>query len=180
MFGGFGKRIEQRVVRCRMVVALAFFCVSVSVSAAEPIKITATRVWPAAEYTRITLESTQPISFNHFTVNHPERVVLDLENIELSNTLSQLSAKIGADDPYIKVVRVGRFKPGVVRLVFDLKTEVKPAVFTVKPYGEYGHRLVLDIYPAKPADPLLALMETGNPVDAAAGISAGTRTCVSV
>ena len=174
MFGGFGKRNRPLAVCCRMAAALAFFCVSISVSvAAESINISAARVWPAAEYTRITLESKQPISFKHFTMNHPERVVLDLENIELSNTLSQLSAKIGADDPYIKVVRVGRFKPGVVRLVFDLKTEVKPAVFTVKPVGAYGHRLVLDIYPAKPVDPLLALLETGNPVEAAAGIRAG-------
>ena len=176
MFGGFGKRNRPLAACCRMAAALAFFCASISVSvAAESIKITAARVWPAAEYTRITLESKQPISFNHFTMNHPERVVLDLEDIELSNTLSQLSAKIGADDPYIKLVRVGRFKPGVTRLVFDLKTEVKPAVFTVKPVGEYGHRLVLDIYPAKPVDPLLALLETGNPVDAAAGISGPTK-----
>ncbi|MBT9612158.1 MAG: N-acetylmuramoyl-L-alanine amidase, partial [Burkholderiales bacterium] len=159
-----------------MMAALAFFSASLSTSfAADPIKITAARVWPAAEYTRITLESKQPISFKHFTMNHPDRVVLDLESIELSNTLSQLSAKIGADDPYIKVVRVGLFKPGVVRLVFDLKTEVKPSVFTVKPYGDYGHRLVLDIYPAKPVDPLLALLEIGNAVDAAAGMGAQAK-----
>ncbi|MBI5753484.1 MAG: N-acetylmuramoyl-L-alanine amidase [Hydrogenophilales bacterium] len=172
MFGAFGKGIARLAVFYRLLAALAFFFMSISASvAAEPIKITAARVWPAAEYTRITLESKQPISFKHFTIDNPERVVLDLENIELSNTLSQLSAKIGADDPYIKVVRVGRFKPGVVRLVFDLKTEVKPAAFTVKPVGDYGHRLVLDIYPAKPVDPLLALLETGNAVDAAAGMS---------
>lgn len=172
MFSAFGKRIERIAVLSRLVAALALFSLSISTSvAAEPVKITAARVWPAAEYTRITLESKQPISFNHFTMSHPERVVLDLENIDLSNTLSQLSAKIGADDPYIKVVRVGRFKPGVTRLVFDLKTEVKPAIFTVKPVGEYGHRLVLDIYPAQPVDPLLALLETGNAVDAAAGMS---------
>jgi len=156
-----------------MLAVLAFFSTSIATSfAAEPIKVTAARVWPAADYTRITLESKQPISFKHFTIDNPERVVLDLENIELSNTLSQLSAKIGADDPYVKVVRVGRFKPGVVRLVFDLKTAVKPSAFTVKPYGDYGHRLVLDIYPAKPVDPLLALLETGNAVDAAAGMNA--------
>lgn len=176
MFGAFGKRNDRVTALGRMVAALAFFSISISTSfAAEPIKITAARVWPAAEYTRITLESKQPIGFKHFTIENPERVVLDLENIELSNTLSQLSAKIGADDPYIKVVRVGRFKPGVVRLVFDLKTEVKPSVFTVKPYGDYGHRLVLDIYPAKPVDPLLALLETSNAVDAAAGMSAPTK-----
>ncbi len=176
MFGAFGKRNDRVTALGRMVAALAFFSISISTSfAAEPIKITAARVWPAAEYTRITLESKQPIGFKHFTIDNPDRIVLDLENIELSNTLSQLSAKIGADDPYVKVVRVGRFKPDVVRLVFDLKTEVKPSVFTVKPYGDYGHRLVLDIYPAKPVDPLLALLETSNAVDAAAGMSAPTK-----
>jgi len=160
-----------------MLAVLALFSTSIATSfAAEPIKVTAARVWPAADYTRITLESKQPISFKHFTIDNPERVVLDLENIELSNTLSQLSAKIGADDPYVKVVRVGRFKPGVVRLVFDLKTAVKPSAFTVKPYGDYGHRLVLDIYPAKPVDPLLALLETSNAVDAAAGMNNQAKT----
>jgi N-acetylmuramoyl-L-alanine amidase len=56
-------------------------------------------------------------------------------------------------------VRVGRFRPGVVRLVFDLKTEAKPEVFTLKPIADYGNRLVLDIYPAQAVDPLLALLE---------------------
>ncbi len=138
--------------------------------AQSALTITAARVWPAAEYTRITLESKQPIVFKHFTMDKPERVVLDLENVELTRVLSQLSAKIGANDPYIKAVRVGHFKPDVVRLVFDLKVEAKPSVFTSKPYGDYGYRLVLDIYPAHPADPLLALLETSSAKEAAAGI----------
>ena len=138
--------------------------------AQSALTITAARVWPAAEYTRITLESKQPIVFKHFTMDKPERVVLDLENVELTPILSQLSAKIGANDPYIKAVRVGHFKPDVVRLVFDLKVEAKPSVFTSKPYGDYGYRLVLDIYPAHPIDPLLALIETSSAKEAAAGI----------
>ena len=138
--------------------------------AQSALTITAARVWPAAEYTRITLESKQPIVFKHFTMDKPERVVLDLENVELTRVLSQLSAKVGANDPYIKAVRVGHFKPDVVRLVFDLKVEAKPSVFTSKPYGDYGYRLVLDIYPAHPADPLLALLETSSAKEAAAGI----------
>ncbi|MDO8932453.1 MAG: N-acetylmuramoyl-L-alanine amidase, partial [Rhodocyclaceae bacterium] len=48
-----------------------------------------------------------------------------------------------------------------VRLVIELKGEVKPQVFTLKPVGEYGHRLVLDLYPAEPPDPLMALLEKG-------------------
>ncbi len=177
MFSAMGKRVDRLAVLYRLTLLLAFFSASISVCvAAESIKITATRVWPAAEYTRITLESKQPISFKHFTIDNPDRIVLDLDDVELSNTLSQLTGKVGADDPYIKAVRAGRFKPNVVRLVFDLKAEVKPAVFIVKPYGDYGYRLVLDIYPAKPVDPLLALMETGNATDAAAGLSAPFKT----
>lgn len=165
--------IEQggRQFLSRCVLALAACVFAASSFAQSPIKISSARVWPAAEYTRITFESRQPISFNQFTVPNPDRIVLDLENVELSPLLNQLGAKIGADDPYIKSVRVGRYKPGVVRLVFDLKQEVKPSAFLLKPVGNYEHRLVLDVYPAKPIDPLLALLETGSPDQAAAGMS---------
>ena len=172
MFGACRTSNEHLRPVFRIVCAgLFFFALTAPSFAQTAIKITAARVWPAAEYTRITLESKQPISFNHFLVNNPERLVVDLENTEITDTLSRLSARIGADDPYIKSVRVGRFKPGVVRLVFDLKAEAKPSVFTTKPYGEYGYRLVLDIYPAHPVDPLLALMETDSAKDAAAGMN---------
>jgi N-acetylmuramoyl-L-alanine amidase len=84
--------------------------------------------------------------------------VLDLETAELSPALSDLHGKLTADDPYIQGLRVARNRPGVVRLVLDLRTEVKPQVFTLPPVGEYGHRLVVDVYPAVPVDPLAALL----------------------
>jgi len=123
------------------------------------IAIGSARVWPAQDYTRLTLESKQAISHNMFTVNNPERLVIDLEDVEFGSTLSELTKLIGDNDPYIASVRVGRFKPGVVRLVLDLKSEVKPQLFVLKPVGEYGYRLVLDVYPAQPLDPLMALLE---------------------
>jgi N-acetylmuramoyl-L-alanine amidase len=121
-------------------------------------KIKAARVWPASEYTRVTFEAPSAFKFNYFFVKDPERLVLDIENIELSEALKTLAAKVGSDDPYIKSVRVGLNKPTVVRVVLDLKTEVLPQVFAVAPVGEFGHRLMLDIYPAKPVDPMLALL----------------------
>lgn len=127
-------------------------------------EITATRIWPAADYTRLTLESTQAIRHTMFTVDNPDRLVIDLEDIELGESLRQLTGKIGSDDPYINSVRVARFKPGVVRLVLDLKSQVKPQLFDLNPVGEYGHRLVLDVYPAKAADPLMALLDQDKPV----------------
>ncbi|HEU0187783.1 MAG TPA: N-acetylmuramoyl-L-alanine amidase, partial [Gallionellaceae bacterium] len=124
------------------------------------IAISATRVWPAQDYTRLTLESKQPINYSVLSLKNPERLVVDLDNVELNPTLNELAGKIGNDDPYIRSVRVGRFKPGVIRLVLDLKTEIKPQLFNLKPVAEYGHRLVLDVYPAQPVDPLLALLQS--------------------
>ncbi len=136
------------------VLVLAVVAASVSFAAE---KIVSSRVWPAQEYTRVTLESARPIRHQFFFVNNPERLVVDLEGVELDDELKGLPAKVGANDPYIQSVRVGVNRPNVVRVVFDLKTEVKPSVFPLAPAGEYKNRLVLDIYPAKPADPLLAL-----------------------
>lgn len=121
-------------------------------------KISATRVWPANEYTRVTFEALSAFKYQHFFVKDPERLVLDIENVELGEAFKTLAAKVGADDPYIKSVRVGLNRPNVVRVVLDLKTEVLPQVFAVPPVGEFGHRLMLDIYPAKPTDSMLALL----------------------
>ena len=121
--------------------------------------ILAVRVWPAADYTRVTLEHDSPIKFSHFTIENPDRLVVDIEGVEFNKVLESLSGKVSDNDPYIKLLRAGRFKPGVVRLVMELKTRVAPQVFTLAPVGEYGHRLVLDVYPENPVDPLLALLQ---------------------
>ena len=121
--------------------------------------ILAVRVWPARDYTRVTLEYRQPIAFTHQIVKHPERLVVDLEGVEFNSVLQSLPNKISETDPYIRLIRAGRNRPGVVRLVIELKAEIQPQVFMLKPVGEYGHRLVLDLYPAVADDPLLALLE---------------------
>ena len=125
------------------------------------IAVSAARIWPAQDYTRLTLESKQPIRYNLFTLSNPERLVIDLEDVDINAALNELSDKIGKDDPYIKSVRIGRFKPGVVRLVLDLKAQVKPQLFSLPPVAEYGNRLVLDVYPMVAIDPLMALAQQG-------------------
>ena len=97
-----------------MVVALVAAGVSL---AAE--RIASSRVWPAQEYTRVTLESARPIRYQSFFVTQPERLVVDLEGVELDDELKGLPAKVGANDPYIQSVRVGVNRPNVVRVVFD-------------------------------------------------------------
>ena len=120
--------------------------------------ILAVRVWPAPDYTRITLEHDQPLKFTQLLVRDPLRLVVDIEGIEFNSVLQSLPSKIIEADPYIKLIRAGRNKPGVVRLVIELKTDVRPQVFALNPIGEYGHRLVLDLYPLVPIDPLMALL----------------------
>ncbi|MEK6245224.1 MAG: N-acetylmuramoyl-L-alanine amidase [Pseudomonadota bacterium] len=122
-------------------------------------QVVSTRIWPAKDYTRVTLETKVEIKFQLFSVKDPERLVLDLEGVEIGPALTELHGKVATGDPYIDKLRVGRNRPGVVRVVIDLKAEVKPQVFTLKPAGEYGHRLVLDLYPVVAPDPLAALIE---------------------
>lgn len=133
--------------------------------------VSSTRVWPAPDYTRVTIESQQPIRHKLFNLDNPDRLVLDLEDVALNAALTDIAGKISAEDPYIKGVRAGRFKPGTIRLVFDLKAKVKPEAFALAPIAGYGHRLVLDIYPLTPPDPLLAFLkrrESGQPEPPAA------------
>ncbi len=125
--------------------------------AAQTIK--AVRVWPAQEYTRITFESNHPIAYTMSFVPDPDRLLLDLQDVAHASIRRELDGKLVADNPYIRALRSGQFKPDIVRVVLDLKAEIKPQVFALKPVGEYGHRLVVDIYPANPPDPLLALLK---------------------
>lgn len=125
--------------------------------------VTAARVWPAQDYTRITLEAGKPFVYKMTLLKNPERVVVDIDNVDVNTALKSLSEKILGSDPYIAQVRVARFKPGTVRLVVDLKAEVKPSMFTLPPAGDYKHRLVLDIYPVK--DPLMAMLAERAPAD---------------
>jgi N-acetylmuramoyl-L-alanine amidase len=122
--------------------------------------ILAVRVWPAAEYTRVTIESDQPLGAHHFlTQEGPARLVVDIDNLELSPALRELVGKIRSDDPYIAGVRVGQNQPRVVRLVIDLKQAVAPQQFTLAPVAAYQHRLVFDLFPVHEPDPLLALLK---------------------
>jgi N-acetylmuramoyl-L-alanine amidase len=120
--------------------------------------IVAVRVWPAADYTRVTIESDTALAEKHFLAENPNRLVIDIEGLELSPALRELVGKVRADDPFIAGVRVGQSQPRVVRLVIDLKQPTAPQLFTLTPVAAYQHRMVFDLYPTQERDPLLALI----------------------
>jgi N-acetylmuramoyl-L-alanine amidase len=120
--------------------------------------IVAVRVWPAADYTRVTIESDGALSARHFIAENPSRLVIDVDGLDLSAELRELVGKVQADDPYIAQVRIGQYQPRVVRLVIDLKQSVKPQLFSLLPVAAYRNRMVFDLYPTHERDPLLALI----------------------
>ncbi|WP_412180539.1 AMIN domain-containing protein, partial [Variovorax paradoxus] len=120
--------------------------------------ILAVRVWPAADYTRVTIESDVRLHSQQLVVGNPPRLAVDIEGIDLSSELRELVGKIKPGDPYINGLRVGQNAPKVVRIVFDLKQTVAPQVFSLAPIAAYKHRLVLDLYPEKAIDPMEALI----------------------
>ncbi len=120
--------------------------------------IVSVRVWPAPEYSRVTIESDTALTAKQSFVTNPPRLAVDIEGLVLSTTLKELVAKVKSDDPNIAGIRVGQFSPTVVRLVVDLKQAIRPQVFTLTPVGAYQHRLVFDLYPEQEIDPLDALI----------------------
>ena len=120
--------------------------------------IVAVRVWPAADYSRVTIESDRALVAKQFFVSTPPRLAVDIEGLDLDPSLRELVAKVQPDDPNIAGIRVGQNAPGVVRLVVDLKQAARPQVFTLAPVAAYQHRLVFDLYPAEAPDPLEALI----------------------
>ena len=144
----------------------AMWLLSVSqVGLAASSLVVAVRVWPASSYTRVTLESNRELKYRQFTLSNPERVVVDIEGVNLNSVLKGVGAQIRGDDPFIKSARVGQFDPQTVRMVFELKQNVTPHLFALAPVAEFKERLVIDLYPANmnsEQDPLLALLEDYN------------------
>lgn len=145
------RRVLQSAAACLLLPTLA--------PDAHAAVVAAVRVWPAQDYTRVTLEHDNDLKFSHFTLEDPHRLVVDIEGIDLNTTLRNLVSKITPNDPYIQSVRVGQNRPKVVRLVIDLKQPVAPQVFSLDPIAQFKYRLIFDLYPTTPRDPLLALLD---------------------
>jgi N-acetylmuramoyl-L-alanine amidase len=122
-------------------------------------QIASTRLWPAQEYTRVILEAPVAVPHALVTLREPDRVVLDLQGADLTPALAQLPMRVQSSDPYIAAIRFGRRTPDVVRVVIELKMEVSPQLFALAPVADFGHRIVLDLYPRNPVDPLMALLD---------------------
>ncbi|HEX7971852.1 MAG TPA: N-acetylmuramoyl-L-alanine amidase [Thiobacillus sp.] len=128
---------------------ILLLCCALTSGWAQALQLSASRLWPSPDYTRITLEAAQPVAYKYFVLSNPDRLVIDLEGVEAGAALDALAGQLSAEDSYIGAIRVGMNRPGVMRLVLDLKTPIKPSLFQLQPLGQYGHRLVVDLYPVQ-------------------------------
>jgi N-acetylmuramoyl-L-alanine amidase len=150
--------LERRRV-CRWLIVPAAQLVVPSAAWGAAAKIASARLWPAQEYTRVIVEAPTAIAHEVITLKDPNRVVLELQGAVLTPDLAQLPSRVQPSDPYIAAVRFGTRPPDILRIVFDLKTETRPQLFALQPVAEFGHRIVLDLYPLTPYDPLMAFLE---------------------
>lgn len=118
--------------------------------------VVAVRLWPAPEYTRLTIESDGLLASRLSTT--PRTLTLDIDGLALDATLRELVAKVKADDPYIGAIRIVQHAPDTVRLQVDLKQATLPQMFHLPPVAAYRDRLVVDFFPPRPVDPLEALI----------------------
>lgn len=126
---------------------------------ARSASVIAVRIWPASAYTRVTLEhDTEGLRYTTQLLTNPQRFVVDLEGTLVNPALRDLTARLTPSDPFIKTIRVGQYQPRTVRIVFELKQEVAPQVFSLPAIAQYQHRLVLDLYPTVDEDPLLTFL----------------------
>jgi N-acetylmuramoyl-L-alanine amidase len=119
----------------------------------------AVRIWPAPDYSRVTLESDTPLKTTQTFVATPPRLAVDIEGMQLNAAMRELVGKVQASDPNIAGIRVGQYNANVVRIVIDLKQPITPQVFSLQPVAAYAHRLVLDLYPLQAIDPLEQLIQ---------------------
>jgi N-acetylmuramoyl-L-alanine amidase len=156
--GLVGVSLERRRV-FRWLLLPAAQLVVPSAAWASAARIASARMWPAQEYTRVVFEASVPVAHEVASLKEPNRIVLDLAGVALTPELAQLPSRVQASDPYIAAIRFGTKPPDILRIVFDLKTETRAQLFALKPVAEFGHRVVLDLYPLQPLDPLMALLE---------------------
>ncbi|HYQ99666.1 MAG TPA: N-acetylmuramoyl-L-alanine amidase [Casimicrobiaceae bacterium] len=138
-------------------------------------RVASARLWPSREYTRLIIEAPAPIAHRLVTQREPPRVALELDGVDDPTELEVLPFRLQASDPYIAAIGLTVPVPGSVRLLLDLKTETQPQLFALAPVAGFGHRLVLDLYPLAPLDPLMAALEQRRAEESAGASAAPER-----
>lgn len=130
----------MHVIQIRSWLTAALLMLTVS---AQAVTVQGLRMWPAPDNTRLVFDLNAPVEHSLFTLSNPERIVIDLKYSEFAASLPAL-----AEGSFIKEIRYARRDGDNLRVVLDLNRQVKAKSFVLRPHGEYGHRLVVDLLDA--------------------------------
>ena len=115
---------------------------------AQAAQVTNVRTWPAPDHTRVVFDLDGPVEHTVFVLKNPERVVVDLNHTRLASKIRRPSRS----DLLLGRIRSAPREGGALRVVLDMKGQVRPRSFLLKPNKQYGHRLVVDLYPKDAAE----------------------------
>ncbi len=118
---------------------LIFFSTSVF---AKTVTVDNVRVWAAPDSTRVVFDVSGPVKHKLFSLNKPHRAVIDLKNATLKKNTTQPKPL----DKYLEGIRSGARNKNDLRIVLDLKKQIKYKIFQLQPNKHYGHRLVIDLF----------------------------------
>ncbi len=113
--------------------------------AAAEVKVKDIRLSNHSGYVRLVFDLDRSVNHSIFTLNKPERIVLDLKNTKMNHGMVD---RVGANS-LIRRIRSGVQNSNDLRVVFDLQKQVKPRSFLLGPSGNSGHRLVIDLHNEK-------------------------------
>jgi len=163
-------------MRARHIFALMLI-IALPAAHGESIAVHNLRLWQAPDHSRLVLDLSGPLEHRVTRARDPDRVVIEIENARLTDGL----APVDVSRSYISAVRATDTPVGQLRITLDLRRPVRPQSFVLKPFGQYGHRLVVDLYdeavaesapaPAPRAAP--PVRSSAKPADLVVAIDAG-------
>ena len=137
-----GDHVQRQVNR--LITGVCLWLAGQGLVLAGTVEFKNVRLWAAPDHTRVVFDTSSSITHKVFTLQNPDRLVIDVPTAQASKALQTGSNAAGL----VKGVRTARNKDNTLRIVLDLKQPAKPRTFSLKPNGQYGHRLVIDLYEA--------------------------------
>ena len=147
---------------------LTLWLVSLNVLASNKIK--GVRVWPAPENTRVVFDLSKKPDYSYFSLTGPNRLVIDFKH---SESVVELK-KLAKNDKRILKIRTSKAKhKGATRVVMELAQSYQTSIFPLAPAGQYGNRLVVDLYDKKSLEKRTVQVESNKKRDIVVAIVAG-------
>jgi len=131
--------VMKRLLALQILIVGVMGCLNVAWSG--PLEVRHARLWTAPDHTRLVLDLTGPVNYRVFRLRSPERIVVDMRHTSLRARLDELTMQ----DPVLVAIRYGKPKKGILRLVMDVKENVRPRSFLLKPMHGKPYRLVVDL-----------------------------------